>query len=112
NRLCESGVPMRAAQYLLPNAYPIRMVSTGDLHSYVHKWKLRTCYNAQEEIFRASLDEIAQVRALFPGIGEHLRAPCYFRLRAGIKPFCPEGDKFCGLPVWKYELPQYQRQRL
>lgn len=112
NRLLDLGVPMASAQYLLPNAFPIRMVSTGDLHSYLHKWKLRTCYNAQEEIFRASLDEISQVRALYPKLGEHLRAPCYFRLRAGIKPFCPEGDKFCGLPVWKYDIPQYVRKSL
>ena len=112
NRLLDMGVSAQHAYYVLPNAFPIRMISSGDLHSYQHKWKLRTCYNAQEEIFRASLDEITQVRELFPRIGEHLRAPCYLRLRAGAKPYCPEGDRFCGLPVWKYDVAQYKRKSL
>jgi len=112
NRLLEMGVPEQYAFYLLPNAFSIRMVSTGDLQAYHHKWKLRSCYNAQEEIFRATLDEISQVKALFPKLGEHLKAPCYLRLRAGTKPYCPEGDRFCGLPVWKYEIEQYSRKSL
>lgn len=112
NRLLEMGVPEQHAFYLLPNALSIRMVSTGDLQAYHHKWKLRSCYNAQEEIFRATLDEVAQVKAIFPKLGEHLRAPCYLRLRAGTKPYCPEGDRFCGLPVWKYEIEQYSRKSL
>jgi thymidylate synthase ThyX len=112
NRLLEEGVPAQHAYYLLPNALSIRMISSGDLQSYMHKWRLRACYNAQEEIFRATIDEVAQVKAVFPKLGEHLRAPCYYRLRAGVKPFCPEGDRFCGLPVWKYEISQYQRKSL
>jgi thymidylate synthase ThyX len=112
NRLLDSGVKEEYAFYLLPNAYPIRMVSSGDLHSWQHKWKLRSCYNAQEEIFRATIDEVSQVNAVLPQIGQHLRAPCYVRLRAGSRPYCPEGDKFCGLPVWKYEIGQYARKSL
>jgi thymidylate synthase ThyX len=112
NQLLDAGVPAEKAFYLLPNAFPIRMVSTGDLQAHHHKWKLRTCYNAQEEIFRASVEEISQVKALFPNLAEHLRAPCYLRLRAGAKPHCPEGDRFCGLPVWKYDISQYERKSL
>lgn len=112
NQLLDSGVKEEHAFYLLPNAYPIRMVSSGDLSGLQHKWKMRACYNAQEEIFRATIDEIAQVRAVLPKIAEHMRAPCYSRLRAGVKPYCPEGDRFCGLPVWKYEIGQYQRKSL
>lgn len=112
NRLMDAGVAATDAFYLLPNAYSIRMVSSGDLHSYQHKWKMRACYNAQEEIFRATVDEIAQVKALFPRLGEHLKAPCYLRLRAGTKPFCPEGDKFCGVPVWKLEIDKYERKSI
>ena len=111
-RLLEMGVPEEHAFYLLPNAVAIRMVSSGDLLAHHHKWKLRTCYNAQEEIFRASVEEVRQVGELFPRLGEHLRAPCYLRLRAGTKPYCPEGERFCGLPVWKYGLEQYQRKSL
>lgn len=112
NRLLLDGVTEESAFYLLPNAFPIRMVSTGDLHSYHHKWKMRSCYNAQEEIFRATIDEITQVQQKYPLIGEHLRAPCYLRLRAKQTPYCPEGDHFCGLPVWNYSIDQYQRQSL
>lgn len=112
NQLLDAGVPEESAFYLLPNAFPIRMVSSGDLQAHHHKWKLRTCYNAQEEIFRASVDEITQVRALFPRLAEHLRAPCYLRFRAGAKPHCPEGDRFCGMPVWKFDISQYARKSL
>lgn len=112
NRCLEEGVQKEFAFYLLPNAFPIRMISSGSLHSWHHKWKMRTCYNAQEEIFRCSIDEISQVTSRFPLIGRHLRAPCYLRLQAGVKPFCPEGDHFCGLPVWKYSIEQYERKSL
>jgi thymidylate synthase ThyX len=112
NALLNEGVPEEDAFYLLPNAFPIRMISSGDLQSYQHKWKLRACYNAQEEIFRATVEELSQVRAVYPRLAEHFRAPCYLRLRVGTKPYCPEGDRFCGLPVWKYDLPQYARKSL
>jgi thymidylate synthase ThyX len=112
NRLLEMGVKDDYAYYLLPNALSIRMVSTGDLQGYQHKWKMRSCYNAQEEIFRATIDEISQVKSLFPKIGRHLKAPCYLRQRAGVTPYCPEGDRYCGLPVWKYEIDQYHRKSI
>lgn len=112
NKLLNMGVKEEYAFYLLPNSFPIRMVSTGDMQAYHHKWKLRSCYNAQEEIFRATIDEISQVQAIYPKLGEHLRAPCYLRNRAGITPYCPEGDRYCGLPVWKYSINQYERKSL
>jgi len=110
--LIERGETPESAFYLLPNSTAIRMVSSGDLQAYQHKWKMRSCYNAQEEIFRATIDEISQVKEVAPLIAEHLRAPCYLRLRAGITPYCPEGDRYCGLPVWKYEIQDYQRKSL
>jgi flavin-dependent thymidylate synthase len=110
--LMNEGVKTEFAQYLLPNAVPIRMFSTGDMLSLHHKWKMRSCYNAQEEIFRATLDELTQIQSRFPRLSSHLRAPCYLRLRAGMTPYCPEGDHFCGLPVWKYALGDYQRKSL
>ena len=112
NALIDSGIKPELAYYLLPNSVSIRMVSSGDLQSLQHKWKLRTCYNAQEEIFRASLDEIKQVQEKFPRLATHMKAPCYLRLRAGVKPYCPEGDRFCGLPVWKYDIKDYNRKSL
>lgn len=111
-KLLEMGVKEEFAFYLLPNALSIRMASTGDLLSYHHKWKMRSCYNAQEEIFRATIDELTQVNEKFPLIGQHIKAPCYLRLRSGTTPYCPEGDKYCGLPVWKYDISQYTRKSL
>ncbi|NBT58296.1 FAD-dependent thymidylate synthase, partial [bacterium] len=112
SRLIEMGESMESAFYLLPNSTAIRMISSGDLQAYQHKWKMRSCYNAQEEIFQATIDEIQQVKQVAPAIAEHLRAPCYLRLRAGITPYCPEGDRYCGLPVWKYSIDEYQRKSL
>lgn len=111
-QLLEIGERPDSAFYLLPNSTAIRMISSGDLQAYQHKWKMRSCYNAQEEIFRATIDEIQQVKAVAPQVGEHLRAPCYLRLRAGITPYCPEGDRYCGLPVWKYSIDDYQRKSI
>jgi thymidylate synthase ThyX len=112
SQLIEMGESAESAFYLLPNSTSIRMVSSGDLQAYQHKWKMRSCYNAQEEIFRATIDEIQQVKEVAPILAEHLRAPCYLRLRAGITPYCPEGDRYCGLPVWKYSIDDYDRKSL
>lgn len=95
--------------YLLPNAFPVRFYESGDLLNLIHKWKMRTCYNAQEEIFHASIQEIIQIENELPFLKNYFRAPCHLRKMAGIKPFCPEGDRFCGLPVWNFEINQYQR---
>ena len=44
-----------------------------------HKWTLRTCFNAQEEIYLASMDEIAQVRDVHPRLARFLGPPCVLR---------------------------------
>jgi thymidylate synthase ThyX len=100
NRLLELGVPLEFALYVLPNAKTLRFVESGSLLSLLHKWTLRTCFNAQEEIYLASMDEIAAVRALHPRIGRHLGPPCVIR-NGLISPRCTEGTHFCGVPVWK-----------
>ena len=64
NRLLELGVPLEFALYVLPNAKTLRFVESGSLLALLHKWTLRTCFNAQEEIYLASMDEIEQVRAV------------------------------------------------
>ena len=63
NRLLELDVPLEYALYLLPNAKTLRFVESGSLLALLHKWTLRTCFNAQEEIYLASMDEVEQVRA-------------------------------------------------
>src|SRR5512143_190430 len=99
NRLLEMGVPLEQALYLMPNAKALRFHETGSLLYLAHKWVMRTCFNAQEEIYRASMDELEQVRAVHPRLARHMGPPCV--LRAGrITPTCTEGEHFCGVPVW------------
>jgi thymidylate synthase ThyX len=100
NRLLELGVPLEFALYLLPNAKTLRFVESGSLLSLLHKWTLRTCFNAQEEIYLASMDEVEQVRAIHPRIGRHIGPPCVIR-NGLISPRCTEGSHFCGVPVWR-----------
>ena len=108
-QLLDDGVPSEHALYLLPNAFPIRFEESGELLHFHHKWVQRLCYTAQEEIWKTSCEEVQQVEARFPELGRFLRAPCWVRERAGVKPFCPEGDRFCGVAVWRVPLESYQR---
>jgi thymidylate synthase ThyX len=99
-RLLDMGVPLETALYVLPNAKALRFHETGSLLYLAHKWVMRTCFNAQEEIYRASMDELEQVRAVHPRLARHMGPPCV--LRAGrITPTCTEGEHFCGVPVWR-----------
>jgi thymidylate synthase ThyX len=100
NRLLELGVPLEFALYVLPNAKTLRFVESGSLLALLHKWTLRTCFNAQEEIYLASMDELEQVRAVHPRIARHIGPPCVIRNRL-ISPRCTEGTHFCGVPVWR-----------
>ncbi len=112
NELLSDGLNPEYALYLLPNAFPIRFEESGDLLNLHHKWRIRSCYDAQEEIFFATIDEIEQVSAVHPRIARHIRAPCYLRKMSGEKPFCPEGDRYCGVPVWKQEIERYRERIL
>ena len=99
NQLLDRGVPPEIALYLLPNARSIRLIETGSLLHLLHKWTMRTCFNAQEEIYNASMDEIAELRAVQPELARYIGPPCH--LRAGITtPICTEGSHFCGVKVW------------
>ncbi len=107
--LLNSGAEMEATLYLLPNAFPIRFEESGSLLDFHHKWSHRLCYTAQEEIWQNCLEEVRQVREIAPEIAQYLYAPCTQRAAAGRKPFCPEGDRYCGVPVWTQTLNQYER---
>ena len=107
-RLLEMEVPREAALYLLPNAKALRFHETGSLLYLAHKWVMRTCFNAQEEIYQASMDELDQLRAVHPALAKHMGPPCV--LRAGrITPTCTEGEHFCGVPVWR-SFPAVERR--
>lgn len=109
NELRNLGTPDEFAAYLLPNAVSIRFTESADLMSLWHKCAMRLCYNAQEEIWKAAVDETAQVREINPRIGKYLLPPCGLRHLAKQKPICPEGDRYCGIPVWKKSLSEYSR---
>ena len=100
NELLRLGVPLEFADYVLPNAKTLRFVESGSLLALLHKWTLRTCFNAQEEIYLASMDEIEQVRAAHPRLGRHIGPPCVIR-NGLVSPRCTEGSHFCGVPVWR-----------
>jgi thymidylate synthase ThyX len=108
NQLLDRGVPQEIALYLLPNAKSIRLVESGSLLHLLHKWTMRTCFNAQEEIYQSSLDEIAQLRDVHPQLTKHIGPPCH--LRAGVTtPICTEGSHFCGVKVW-LDFPSVSRR--
>ncbi len=108
-RLRRLGVPVEYAAYLLPNALAIRFTESADLLNLRHKHAMRLCYNAQEEIWRASLDEAEQIKAVNPTIGGYLLPPCTLREMAHIRPICSEGERYCGVKVWRLPLSEYQR---
>jgi thymidylate synthase ThyX len=108
NQLLDCGVSSEIALYLLPNAKSIRLIESGSLLHLLHKWTMRTCFNAQEEIYAASMDEVAQVREVHPQLARYIGPPC--QLRAGVTtPICTEGSHFCGVKVW-LDFPNITRR--
>ncbi len=107
--LLNRGVKEEYVMYLLPNAFPVRFYESGDLLNHHHKWTKRLCYTAQEEIWNMCKDEVTQVGRIFPELGRYLQPPCGLRLMSGTRPYCPEGERFCGVPVWKLSVEQFER---
>src|SRR6266480_5330032 len=108
NQLLDLGVSPEIALYLLPNAKSIRLYESGSLLHLLHKWTMRTFFNAQEEIYQASMDELAQLREVHPELTRYIGPPCH--IRAGITtPICTEGSHFCGIKVW-LDFPNITRR--
>jgi len=108
NALLDRGVTPEIALYLLPNAKSIRLYESGSLLHLIHKWTMRTCFNAQEEIYQSSMDELAQLREVHPELSRYIGPPCH--IRAGITtPICTEGSHFCGIKVW-LDFPNITRR--
>jgi thymidylate synthase ThyX len=100
DRLLAEGVEPELALYVIPNAVAVRFEESGALIDLLHKWTMRTCLNAQREIWQASMDEIVQVAAVHPSLARHIGPPCFVRTGV-VRPRCTEGTHFCGVPVWK-----------
>ncbi len=114
NQLLDAGVEPEKVLYLLPNSHNVRFYETGTLLTYYWKWVKRLCFNAQREIFETARQETEQVKVALPGIGEYVaRPPCVVRHHAGSKPFCPEGERYCGIPVWRnYDFSGIAQRRV
>src|SRR3989344_1732027 len=111
-RALDAGIPSSSALLLLPNAHTLRVEENGDLFDWIHRWKQRLCYLAQEEIFFISVEQVEQVGKLIPEAKNVLLAPCGIRQHAGVRPRCPEGDRWCGKPVYNWDLKDYSDNRL
>ena len=114
NALLDRGSAPEVALYLLPNAHRVRFYESGTLLDYFWKWIKRLCYDAQREIFETARQEVAQVRDVLPTIGRYVDGPpCVMRSRAGAKPTCPEGERYCGIPVWRdYDFAELESRRV
>jgi thymidylate synthase ThyX len=108
NRLLALGVPLEFALYVLPNAKTLRLVESGSLLALLHKWTMRTCFNAQEEIYLASMDELSELTRVHPRLARYVGPPCVVR-NGLISPRCTEGTHFCGIPVWR-DFPRAVRR--
>ena len=101
NKLIDLGVSIEFAQYILPNAVCIRMVESASLLNFWHKCKLRLCLNSQREIWKCAVEEIEQVAKVQPELVKYFGPNCVLRKCAGIKPFCPEGPRWCTYTSWE-----------
>ncbi|MCO5227164.1 MAG: FAD-dependent thymidylate synthase [Thermomicrobiales bacterium] len=114
NQLLAADANPETALYLLPNSHNVRFHESGSLLNYYWKWIKRLCLDAQREISETAWQEVKQVRDVHPIIGKYVDGPpCVMRSRAGRKPICPEGERYCGIPVWRnYELDDLSNKRV
>jgi len=70
---------------------------------------MRLCYNAQEEIFDIVYNQVKQLKKAGVKAADKFLPPCVLRYRQKIKPICPEGERFCGVKVWKLDFGNYER---
>jgi hypothetical protein len=96
------------ASYALLNAHNIEIIEHNDFNAFVHKAQMRLCYNAQEEIFDITYQQVKQLREKTE-IAKNFLPPCAIRKKMNIKPLCPEGERFCGIKVWKLDFDDYRR---
>ena len=97
------------AVYILPNSHLIEIVERNDWSSFHHKAQMRLCFNAQEEIYDIVYKQIKVLREMGINGVEKLLPPCGIRAKLGLLPICPEGNRFCGVKVWKQQFSDYKR---
>lgn len=111
--LRSKGFAQNELAYLLTNATMFEKRISGPLLAWHHWLKIRTCLNAQEEIYQIAV-QLAQELTKVHHIGGHFQkpAPCGVRIRAGLTPTCPEGKHYCGIPVWKQTIQNYPKRSI
>ncbi len=97
------------AAYALLNAHNIEIVEHDDFNEFAHKAQMRLCYNAQEEIFDIVYEQVKQLKKAGVKAADKFLPPCSIRYAQGIRPVCPEGERFCGVKVWKLGFDEYER---
>lgn len=112
--LADSGVDIDTLAYLQTNGIRIRKRITGPLGAFDHWIKIRTCLTAQEEIYGLAVAIARQLPQLDPILASHFDkpAPCGVRQKAAITPLCPEGDRYCGVSVWKKIIADYPERNI
>lgn len=110
--LYDQGVPLEKLQYLLTNATRIRKSINAPFGSLLHFLRLRTCLTAQEEIYHLALSLTKQLIELDPNLEKYLQkpSPCGLRHQSHIAPFCPEGERFCGVRIWDINIHDYPKR--
>ena len=98
------------AAYALLNAHNIEIIEHDDFQEFAHKAQMRLCYNAQEEIFDITYKQVKALKDKGVKAAEKFLPPCAVRKMQKIKPTCPEGDRFCGVKVWKLNFEEYRRK--
>ncbi len=97
------------AAYALLNAHNIEIIEHDDFNEFAHKAQMRLCYNAQEEIFDITYKQVKALKEKGVRAADKFLPPCAIRKTQEIKPICPEGDRFCGVKVWKLNFEEYER---
>ena len=95
--------------YALINAHNIEIIEHNDFQEFAHKAQMRLCYNAQEEIFDIVYSQVKQLKEKNVSAADKFLPPCALRNMQNIRPICPEGERFCGIKVWKLNFEEYSR---
>ncbi len=111
-RCLKAGIPKDWALLLLPNAHAIRVVESGDLFDWFHRFKQRLCFLAQEEIFFITAEQAEQMIERIPESEMMILAPCGLRKSSSLSPKCPEGERWCGQAVFNMGIEDYKERRL
>lgn len=108
-KIISLGEDVNDCLYLAPNAIRVRVRETTNLANLIHKHKMRLCLNAQEEFWDSCMKEKQQIQQISSIASDLLQPPCVFRDRAKKTPKCPEGNRYCGVPIWSKNSDEWLR---